>query len=385
MARTATAIVKPTMLVWARETAGYTVPAAAAKLKIAVDRLVAWESGDETLSVAQLRTLAEVYKRPFAAFYLPEPPASPRVADFRRSSDPEAEPLIRYEVRKAHARRNAALELTQGTDWFPKFDPGPVEASVASDPEKLAAKARDLLGVSVQVQQSWADTREAFNSWRAVLEAVGILVFQTTRIELNNLSGFSISERPLPVIVVNNKHPYSRRCFSLMHEFAHILLRHGGLCTQDEDSEIESFCNRVAGALLVPVQALVDEPEVRQWSQPDDWPNPTVTRLARRYKVSEEVLVRRLVIAGRATKAFYARRRAIWAAHTYDQVQPKEESSGGPRPSIKALSQAGPAFVGLVLARYADEEISSSEVSDLLGLRLKFLPDLESDLAGKQR
>lgn len=104
------------LLVWARKSAGLSVEAAAHKTGVTKERLEAWERRDqlEKPTFAQLRKLASVYKRPLAAFYLPEPPKRfEAMHDFRRPAEgalPES-PELTFEVRRAHDRREWAIEL----------------------------------------------------------------------------------------------------------------------------------------------------------------------------------------------------------------------------------------------------------------------------------
>jgi transcriptional regulator with XRE-family HTH domain len=74
MGKTVEAIVEPALLVWARERAGLQIEAAAKKAQIQVARLVSWEKGETRPTIAQVRRLGTVYKRPLAVFYLPRPP-----------------------------------------------------------------------------------------------------------------------------------------------------------------------------------------------------------------------------------------------------------------------------------------------------------------------
>jgi len=74
--------VKPELLRWARESAGYSVTEAARKLsKLAPERLEQWESGEDQPTIAQLRHMARVYRRPLSVFYLPEVPADALVSE----------------------------------------------------------------------------------------------------------------------------------------------------------------------------------------------------------------------------------------------------------------------------------------------------------------
>ena len=76
MPRSIPALVKPALLVWARQRSGVAIEEAAAKLKIETALLRAWENSEseERPTIAQVRKLGEIYKRPLAVFFLQEPP-----------------------------------------------------------------------------------------------------------------------------------------------------------------------------------------------------------------------------------------------------------------------------------------------------------------------
>ena len=74
MPRSIPAQIHPELLVWARTTAGLTQEAVAKKVQIKPQLLQDWESGAANPSIAQLRKLGEIYKRPLAVFFLSQPP-----------------------------------------------------------------------------------------------------------------------------------------------------------------------------------------------------------------------------------------------------------------------------------------------------------------------
>jgi len=85
MARRIYAVAKPELLRWAREDARYSIPEAAKKLNTSADRLLSFERGENRPTIKQLRNLANIYKRPLAVFFLPEPPKDfQAMRDFRR-------------------------------------------------------------------------------------------------------------------------------------------------------------------------------------------------------------------------------------------------------------------------------------------------------------
>jgi DNA-binding transcriptional regulator YiaG len=58
----------PALITWARETAGFSIAEAAARLGISEDQLQTWESLDakDAPSIPQLRKIAALFKRPLA-------------------------------------------------------------------------------------------------------------------------------------------------------------------------------------------------------------------------------------------------------------------------------------------------------------------------------
>ena len=119
MARSIPALVTPALLKWARERAGLQLIEAANRVDIHPTTLEEWEAGHEVPSIAQARKLGEVYRRPLAVFFLPEPPRDfdPQ-REFRRlpgvTLDNES-PELRNALRVALYRRQAALAVYEAT------------------------------------------------------------------------------------------------------------------------------------------------------------------------------------------------------------------------------------------------------------------------------
>jgi transcriptional regulator with XRE-family HTH domain len=230
MAKSAEALINHEMLTWARKTAGLDVDQASRKAGVPVERLASWESGDSRPTINQLRNLAQAYKRPLAVFYLPKPPRDFQpLRDYRRLTptphEPES-PGLKLEVRRAWARREIALDLYKDLDEDPpQFL---IRASKRDDPENLARRIRDCLGITKEIQASFGGEHKAFNWWRNSLEAKGILAFQATEVPVSEMRGFSLADRPLPVIVTNIKDSPLARIFSMLHELAHVLISEGG-------------------------------------------------------------------------------------------------------------------------------------------------------------
>lgn len=218
---------------------------------------------------------------------------------------------------------------------------------------------------------------------------------QATEVETEEACGFAISADELPVVVVNRKDTVTRRTFSLLHEFAHLMLRVSGVSDLDiedrrpaEEQHIEVFCNNVAAAALMPRDALLKDSRVAE--KPDEfagWQDDEIVGLARRFGASREALLRRLLRLGRTTNEFYSRKRAQYLAefkaHKVREKKLAEVREIRRNMPLETVSNVGRPLVRLVLAHYEQDLITLSEVSGFLGIKTKHIPRLEV-LAGRR-
>jgi Zn-dependent peptidase ImmA (M78 family) len=381
------ALINPALLVWARKSAGLEQALVSTKLKVPLDKFKKWETGEARPSIAQLRKLAELYKRPLAVFYLADPPDEfHALRDFRRLPERllgSESYELRLEVRKAQYRRDAALDIYAALGEEPPEFKALTSAKAKSEPESLALGVREQLGISLAIQFAWRAEYEAFNVWRRAIESLGVMIFQASKVDVEEMRGFSLALTPLPIIVLNIKDPVRARIFTLLHEFTHLVVREGGICDLDETSserarsqEPEIYANMVAGAALVPSDPLTHEARLRWLADGGEYSDETVDSLSKLFRVSREVIVRRLLITGLVTDEFYREKRAEYAKQNRIAVK----NAGFAPPHLLALSRAGDTFSRLVLAGYASEKLTSSDVSDLLEVRLKHLPKIERSL-----
>lgn len=369
------ALVTPALVRWARTTAGFDVAAAAKKLKVAPATLESWESGSKPPSLAQLRKMATLYKRPLAVFYLPDAPQGfTPLRDFRTVEGKRRTletPRLSLETRRAQQRREAALELAASLGEEPP--PFPVTATLSQDPLAVADALRVALGVSLAEQFGWTDQYVALNGWKRAVERIGILVFQTENLPMGEARGFSLAHFPLPVVALNSKESPRGRIFTLMHELAHIALRSSGVCdlhdtaaATAESDRVEVYCNRVAGALLVPRESLAESLDALALTTEHEWADPTLRLLAERYSISTDAALRALVQAGRYPAALYSTRHAAFVK-AWERDKPK----GGPVPYFRrALGWSGRRFARLALGAYDEQRISSADLTEYLRVKM---------------
>lgn len=378
MARRIKALVKPGLLAWARRSINLSVHEAALRAKVDEAELAAWEADEDAPTVPQLRKLAHVYKRPLAVFFLPKAPKDfDAMKYFRRHPrTPEVRPSpeLTYAIRQVELQRDTALELARSTGGEPK--PLSVRARVSDGAAAWAAKVREMLGVTLSDQMSWKDENEAWRSWRAALEGLDVLVFQVPGISVEEMRGFSLVTEQLPVIAVNSGEFVRARMFTALHEFGHVLLGTGDLDTAKAfwiaDDEVEAFCNELAGQVLVPHEALDQLTTLRPGARDDAAAGAEVVRLANRLRVSQDVVLRRLLRTRRVSQRFFDAHRDMLA-----RVRPKKPKPAPIPVQVKVLSRFGRPYVLTVIEALRSERITMSDVSDYLGVQVKFLPRIE--------
>lgn len=384
--------INPQLLVWARKSMGMAISEVAIKMKISEQKISDFETGANKPSIPQLRKLAKFYKRPIAIFFLPEPPLTfDSMKDFRKVFDIELlqqSPALSLEIRRAHYKREIALELANEINE--EIQTFTDSIAMSEDYETISNEVRKSLSVDIEKQFSWKDNYEAYNSWKAVIESKGVLVFQTnhtSRIKVGEMRGFSISQKKLPVIVINSKDSIRGKIFTLMHEYVHLLLHNAGICDlanyekpATDEEKIETFCNMVAGGVLVPSNYLLNEDVVRKQRSRESWKFEDLDLLSKRYYISHEVILRRLLILNRTTQKFYEQKREQFLRH-YKKLE-EEVSEGAPPYYRLVIRNNGVSFIKLVLNAYYQEAINTSQLADYLGMKLKHLHQIENTIYG---
>lgn len=389
MSKRIPALVEPTILVWARETAGYSIDDVATKLKKKPETIEDWESGKQRPYMGQLRRLSEIYKRSISDFYLPVPPQEPPIPhDFRRAPGQVAliySPALRRQLRLAHERRDLALSLYAEVDQLVPMQKERI--SLDMDPEAIGGRIRKLLDIDFDEQRRWGEGRSAYNAWRRRIEGFGVFVLQFVGVSPDEAWGFTIVEETLPVIGINRKLRPNGRTFTMLHEFTHVLLGEGSICDIDDFSprdetewQVERFCNRVAAAALMPESLFLSQDVVvRHEPGIPEWDDFEIAQLARVFGVSREASVRRLETLGLTTMAFYLSKRQQYQREFAAQQRQERESVSDFRRNMpqEALSNLGRSYVNLVLQNYHEDRITLMDASQYLGVRAEKVRTVE--------
>lgn len=374
--------VQPAVMQWARESIGMTVEDVAEKLKKKPDDVSKWEAGAEAPTYVQLEKLAyEVYKRPIALFFLPEPPKELRPeSEFRTLPAFDLKNLASdtfLHIRKAHAYQIALHELFDGKNSAERKIWRTRSLDFSHSPQIAALAIRQELGITVDEQARWGDESNALRNWRQAVEQGGVFVFKNS-FKQKEISGFCLRDDEFPLIYLNNSTTKTRQIFSLLHELAHVLFNINGLSKFDHsyvsqlpkhERRIEVFCNAVAAEVLIPTldfkEQIVGLPQDMGSSA-----DASFATLARRYSVSREAILRRFLDIGRVTQSFYEEKAQEWT----NQIK---KSKGGGDWYATAGSYISDKMLREVFGRYFRYQVSAAQAAEFLGVPPRNLPGLE--------
>jgi Zn-dependent peptidase ImmA (M78 family) len=294
--------IKPELLRWARERAGHDVN----DLVRGFPQLEAWEHGTAHPTFKQVERYAKATFTPVGYLFLPEPPVeSIPIPDLRAGRDQKT-------MRPSSDLLDVIYICQQRQEWYREFarsmggDVLPFVAStrLTDDIELTAASIRQTLGFDLEERRRMPTWTDALRLFIEQADVLGILVMCSGVVMNNNrrgldpdeFRGFAMADALAPLVFINGADTKAAQMFTLAHELAHIWLGQSALSDAQAawvpKDATESWCNRVAAELLVPLSILKDE------YQPDAEPRAEAIRLARRFKVSSLVILRRFYDAG---------------------------------------------------------------------------------------
>lgn len=296
------------MFRWAIERSGRN-PDELAKFPIA-----AWIAGDALPTMRQLEDFAKATYTPIGFFFLDEPPQEVvPIQDFRTFSDAA--------VRRASPNLlDTIYACEQRQDWFHDFaeahgsDPVELVASLTLDTPVVdaAQSLRDDLGFGLDRRVEFPNWTEALGGLVEHAEDAGVLVMISgivgsntqRKLDPKEFRGFALADELAPVIFINGADTKAAQIFTLAHELAHLSLGESAvsrpdLAQLDDTEESERWCNHVAAELLVPLASL------REAYVSSRDLTAELDRLAKFYKVSTLVILRRIAEAGLMERSHY--------------------------------------------------------------------------------
>ena len=378
--------VNPDILKWARESANLSFEDVGKKINKTTETIQSWESGQESPTYVQLEKLAyQIYKRPIAVFLFPNPPKedSP-TKSFRTLPEHELQqlpPNILHLLRKASAMQINLEELCDGQNPAQQKIWQKVQIVTGQALEQAATQVRKILGISLEEQVSWKSDDIALKNWREVLEEKGIFVFKEA-FRQPEISGFCLFDDEFPLIYLNNSMPKTRQIFTLFHELAHLLFGTGGIdkvkddyinFLSGNDLRIERFCNQFAATFLVPDSDFDQRIQAFRYPKGYSVDDYEISELARRYSVSREVVLRKLLDRRVIDSGTYQAYVSKWA----DESNSKRKSSGGGDYYSTQASYLGKQYLALAFGKYYQNQINVGQLADYLNVRVSNISGLE--------
>lgn len=385
--------ITPHVLKWARETARISRDIAAARVSVSVVRLDEWENGLCAPTFKQARTLALLYRRPLALFFLPDVPSDfLPLQDFRTKGAKELGTGAVFIIREIQQKQAWASES--------RMDEGESACSfvgrftIEDSPATVARDIVDTLGITPGVYVNDDPVRE----WIDRSEYQGIFVSRTSfihsrlAIDPDELQGFAIADPFAPFVFVNSSDWATSQLFTLVHELAHIWIAATGISNdperlldpKDRAHPVELFCNDVAANALMPSEFMETLGYTVFRSSRD------VLSAARKAGVSSFALLVQALNLGRITLEEYhalkqgaeAEYRAFLMLKEDRQAQRKAGGKrGGPSYYLLQLNRNGRAFTRSVIDAFRGERIQPTEAGRLLNTRINNFDKYEALLS----
>jgi Zn-dependent peptidase ImmA (M78 family) len=264
-----------------------------------------WAEGEGSPTFKQLEDFAHATHAPLGYLFLPEPPTETvPIPDFRTLGSVGIQapsPDLLDTIYEAQRRQDWFREyvLDRGLPSLPFVG----SVTVASDPADVAREIREQLHFGVERRSQFSTFEEALRQLVDSIEELGVLVMvsgivgsNTHRIlDPQEFRGFALTDPYSSLVFVNGADTKAAQIFTLIHEVTHVWLGETALSdapmADSVQNDHEQWANAVAAEVLVPLDVL-------RADYRDSVDGMELQRLARLYKVSTLVVLRRVFDAG---------------------------------------------------------------------------------------
>lgn len=356
------------MLQWAIERSDIPMD----QLRNRFNKLQDWIEGSRQPTFKQLEAFAKATYTPIGYLFLSAPPHEEvPIPDFRT--------IAGKPIGKPSANLLDTIYLCQQRqEWFHDYAIStglPPLASIGSakitdSVVATAGRISQALGFDLQERSQFRTWTEALKSFIDRADALGILVMTSGVVGSNNsrsldpeeFRGFALADSFAPLVFINGADSKSAQMFTLAHEISHLWLGESALSDTTMRStvnhRIERWCNAVAAEILVPIEAIQEQAGKSESIQDE------MNRLARYFKVSTLVILRRLHDAG------YFSREEYWALYDSElrllRMKAEAQTGGGDfyRTTLARVSQR---FTRAVVTSAMESRASFTEAFRLLG------------------
>lgn len=380
----------PDILVWARESAGFTPEEAVVKLGIReargvgpTDRLTRLESGEVEPTRPMIVKMAKLYRRPLITFYMSRPPVDgDRGEDFRTlpaDYAAESDAILGALLRDFRARQSMVRAVMEEEDEAGAL-PYVGSVDVADGYVQVAEDIRRVLDFDLNTYRRCGSIEEAFSYLRAKVEDVGIFVILAgnlgshhTAIDVETFRGFAVADDVAPFVVINDQDAKTAWTFTLLHELTHIWLGQTGISGAIAGRNIEKFCNDVAGEILLPVAELQDLAGVNRQGFVEAV--AAIGGFARNRNISRAMVAYKLFRNDFIDLDEWQRFSQFFSQQWFDNRAAararSRDTDGGPNYYVVRRHRVGTALINLVRRMTANGALTTSKAGKVLGVKPK--------------
>lgn len=362
--------INPELLTWARERAGLDTLELAGRFP----KLSEWEAGELQPTLRQLEDFARAVHVAVGLLFLPAPPDEPLpIPDFRTVGDRELK-------RPSPNLLDTIYLCQQRQDWFrdyarvhslPALD-FIGTARVQNSPLEVAEAMRQTLELNIAQRQRLPTWTDALRQLISKMEDAGVLVMASgvvgsnshRKLDVEEFRGFALADDLAPLVFINGADSKAAQMFTLAHELAHLWLGESGISDPEAgrvaEPGIERWCNAVAAEFLMPLAML------QQDYQAGTPIADEIQRLARSFKVSTLVALRRLYDAG------FIDEPTLWQSYREElaRIRALDRGGSGGGDFYRTLgARTGKRFARAVLSSTLEGQTLFQDAFRMLGMR----------------
>ena len=327
-----------------------------------------WLEGKRQPTLRQLEALSKRLHIPFGYLLFPEPPDDDLIlTDYRTINNAVIDKPSRNLVDTINDMEQKMLWMR---DYRVSLDMEPLDFAgrfKSGGADKIVAEIRRLLHLEKDWAASMPSYGSAFNLLKEKIENTGVLVMKNGVVQANNhrpldideFRAFLLYDEYAPLIFINGKDSEGAKNFSLIHEFCHLLVSNDDDIITENQSNDEVLCNRVAARFLMPENLVLST-----WKDTQD-AAACIAKSARRFKVSQVALARRLYDLGRIDKEMYDYISRI----SIDLYYASQGEKTGGNTFITKRSNLSTKFVRAVLRSTAEGTTLYGDAYKLLNIR----------------
>jgi Zn-dependent peptidase ImmA (M78 family) len=290
------------MLQWAVDRAGITIDDVRSRFV----RYDEWLAGTAHPTLKQLQDFARYTYAAVGYFFSDRPPELKlpipdfRTPDGNRPGDPSPDLLETVYICQQRQEWYVNYARSVGGEALPFVG----KLSIQDDIVMAAEAIRGAVALDLAARRSLSTWEDALRQFIQLADEAGVLVMvsgvvgsnNTRKLDTEEFRGFALSDAMAPLVFVNGSDTKSAQMFTLAHELAHLWLGQSALsdstAAKVSDYDVEKWCNQVAAELLIPLA------QFKLDYRGDELVDQEMQRLARTFKVSTLVVLRRMYDAG---------------------------------------------------------------------------------------